>query len=93
VSSASAAEENVGDLVMGGKEALNLPRRLEPLRDGIDAQSVRGELRCRCPSQRQDTSPLPARLEDEAARLVEESKTRSPSLISPLISICRHARR
>jgi hypothetical protein len=25
----SAAGENIGDLVMGGKEALNLPRRLE----------------------------------------------------------------
>ena len=27
----STAAENVGDLVMGGKEALNLPRRLDPL--------------------------------------------------------------
>jgi hypothetical protein len=26
----STAGENIGDLVMGGKEALNLPRRLEP---------------------------------------------------------------
>jgi hypothetical protein len=33
VSVVSAAEENVGDLIMGGKEALNLPRRLEPLHD------------------------------------------------------------
>jgi hypothetical protein len=31
----AAAEENVGDLVMGGKEALNLPRRLEPLHDPL----------------------------------------------------------
>src|SRR3984893_16027658 len=31
----SAAGENVGDLVMGGKEALNLPRRLEPLHDPL----------------------------------------------------------
>ena len=30
-----AAGENVGDLVMGGKEALNLPRRLEPLHDPL----------------------------------------------------------
>jgi hypothetical protein len=27
--------KNVGDLVMGGKEALNLPRRLEPLHDPL----------------------------------------------------------
>src|SRR5712675_1091603 len=31
----STAGENVGDLVMGGKEALNLPRRLEPLHDPL----------------------------------------------------------
>jgi hypothetical protein len=31
----SAAGENVGDLVMGGKETLNLPRRLEPLHDPL----------------------------------------------------------
>ena len=29
----SAAGEKVGELVMGGKEALHLPRRLEPLHD------------------------------------------------------------
>jgi hypothetical protein len=33
----SAAGENVGDLVMGGKEALNLPRRLEPLHDPLSS--------------------------------------------------------
>src|SRR6478736_544598 len=33
----SAAEENVGDLVMGGKEALDLPRRLEPLHDPLSS--------------------------------------------------------
>jgi hypothetical protein len=27
----SAAGENIRDLIMGGQEALNLPRRLEPL--------------------------------------------------------------
>jgi hypothetical protein len=32
---AAAAEENVSDLAMGGKEALNLPRRLEPLHDPL----------------------------------------------------------
>jgi len=31
----SAAGENVGELVMSGKEALNLPRRLEPLHDQL----------------------------------------------------------
>jgi hypothetical protein len=31
----AAAGENVGDLVMGGKEALNLLRRLEPLYDPL----------------------------------------------------------
>src|SRR5712671_4615553 len=33
----SAAGENVRDLVMGGKEALNLPRRLEPLHDPLSS--------------------------------------------------------
>ena len=33
----SAAGENVGDLVMSGKEALNLPRRLEPLYDPLSS--------------------------------------------------------
>ena len=33
----SAAGENVGDLVMGGKEALNLPRRLEPFHDPLSS--------------------------------------------------------
>src|SRR6202035_5317210 len=33
----SAAGENVGDLVTGGKEALNLPRRLEPLHDPLSS--------------------------------------------------------
>ena len=33
----SAAGENVGDLVMGGKEALNLPGRLEPLHDPLSS--------------------------------------------------------
>src|SRR3954453_20528307 len=33
----SAAGENVGDLIMGGKEALNLPRRLEPLHDPLSS--------------------------------------------------------
>ena len=28
---------NVGDLVMSGKEALNLPRRLEPLHDPLSS--------------------------------------------------------
>src|SRR6266404_6088173 len=32
-----AAGENVRDLVMGGKEALNLPRRLEPLHDPLSS--------------------------------------------------------
>src|SRR5271169_844220 len=31
----SAAGEKVGELVMGGKEALHLPRRLEPLHDPL----------------------------------------------------------
>ena len=30
-----AADENVGDLVMGGKKTLSLPRRLEPLHDPL----------------------------------------------------------
>ena len=30
-----AADENVGDLIMGGKKPLHLPRRLEPLHDPI----------------------------------------------------------
>ena len=33
----SAAGENVGDLVMSGKETLNLPRRLEPLHDPLSS--------------------------------------------------------
>jgi hypothetical protein len=33
----SAAGENVGDLIMSGKEALNLPRRLEPLHDPLSS--------------------------------------------------------
>src|ERR1700730_16144648 len=33
----SAAGENVGDLVIGGKEALNLPRGLEPLHDPLSS--------------------------------------------------------
>src|ERR1700730_13938023 len=33
----STAGENVGDLVMGGKEALNLARRLEPLHDPLSS--------------------------------------------------------
>jgi hypothetical protein len=33
----SAAGENVGDLVMSGKEASNLPRRLEPLHDPLSS--------------------------------------------------------
>jgi len=33
----SAAGENVGDLVMSGKEALNLPRRLDPLHDQLSS--------------------------------------------------------
>ena len=33
----STAGEKVGDLVMGGKEALNLPRRLEPLHDPLSS--------------------------------------------------------
>src|SRR5947209_12120800 len=33
----SAAGENVGELVMSGKEALNVPRRLEPLHDPLSA--------------------------------------------------------
>ena len=33
----SATGENVGDLVMSGKEALNLPRRLEPLHDPLSS--------------------------------------------------------
>ena len=31
----SAAGEKVGELVMGGKEALNVPRRLEMLHDAL----------------------------------------------------------
>ena len=41
----SVAGENVGDLVMGGKEALNLPRRLEPLHDPLVVGSVDGSFR------------------------------------------------
>jgi hypothetical protein len=42
----SAAGENVGDLIMGGKEALNLPRRLEPLHDPLSSSgSVDGSFR------------------------------------------------
>src|SRR6266436_1486453 len=37
VSSARRRGKNVGDLVMGGKEALNLPRRLEPLHDPLSS--------------------------------------------------------
>src|SRR6202030_438075 len=33
----SAAGEKVGELVMGGKEALNVPRRLEPLHDPLSS--------------------------------------------------------
>ena len=33
----STAGENVGDLVVGRKEALNLPRRLEPLHDPLSS--------------------------------------------------------
>src|SRR5271163_4909133 len=33
----SAAGENVGDLVVSGEEALNLPRRLEPLHDPLSS--------------------------------------------------------
>ena len=33
----SAAGENVGDLVMSGKEALNVPRRLESLHDPLSS--------------------------------------------------------
>src|ERR1700726_2277089 len=33
----SAGGENVGDLIMSGKEALNLPRRLEPLHDPLSS--------------------------------------------------------
>src|SRR5207248_87576 len=33
----STTGENVGDLVMSGKEALNLPRRLEPLHDPLSS--------------------------------------------------------
>jgi hypothetical protein len=33
----SAAGENVGELVMSGKEALNVPRRLEPLHDPLSS--------------------------------------------------------
>src|SRR5438477_13053906 len=33
----STAGEKVGDLVMGEKEALNLPRRLEPLHDPLSS--------------------------------------------------------
>jgi hypothetical protein len=33
----SVAEENVGELVMSGKEALNVPRRLEPLHDPLSS--------------------------------------------------------
>src|SRR5271169_596355 len=33
----SAAGEKVGELVMGGKEALHLPRRLEPLHDPLSS--------------------------------------------------------
>src|ERR1700720_893548 len=33
----SAAGENVGELVMSGKEALNVPRRLEPLNDPLSS--------------------------------------------------------
>src|SRR5438045_3290655 len=33
----SAAGEDVGDLIMSGKEALNVPRRLEPLHDPLSS--------------------------------------------------------
>src|SRR5947207_8559629 len=33
----SAAGEHIGDLIMGGKEALHLPRRLEPLHDPLSS--------------------------------------------------------
>src|SRR5207248_8054846 len=33
----SAAGENVGELVMSGKKALNVPRRLEPLHDPLSS--------------------------------------------------------
>jgi hypothetical protein len=33
----SAAGENVGELVMSEKEALNVPRRLEPLHDPLSS--------------------------------------------------------
>src|SRR5437667_4008365 len=33
----SAAGEHIGDLIMGGKEGLNLPRRLEPLHDPLSS--------------------------------------------------------
>src|SRR6478736_7894328 len=33
----SAAGENVGELVMSGKEALNVPRRLEPFHDPLSS--------------------------------------------------------
>src|SRR5438045_9040321 len=33
----SAAGEDVGDLIMGGEEALNLPRRFEPLHDPLSS--------------------------------------------------------
>jgi len=35
----SATGEKVGELVMGGKEALNVPRRLEPLHDPLSSSS------------------------------------------------------
>src|SRR3954454_3264131 len=33
----SAAGEHIGDLIMGGEEALSLPRRLEPLHDPLSS--------------------------------------------------------
>src|SRR5437762_1894304 len=33
----SAAGEHIGDLIMGGKKALSLPRRLEPLHDPLSS--------------------------------------------------------
>src|SRR5204863_9243879 len=33
----SAAGEHIGDLIMGGEEALNLPRRLETLHDPLSS--------------------------------------------------------
>ena len=33
----SAAGKNVGELVLSGKEALNVPRRLEPLHDPLSS--------------------------------------------------------